>query len=212
MSRSSIPKRTGHFDNRHSRWVARLKVALPLAALAILSTLFLVADRRGSGDSIPFTDVEIDRILTEGRIANPDYAGLGSDGAAVTLRAAEAQPGTSDQDTSRATTVSGSWTSRSGAEVTLTSERGTLSRANDDIRVEGDVRVVDAQGYTVESDALEVDGTTNDIASPGPVTGVGPVGRIEAGAMALSQNDDTPTMRFTNGVRVVYDPATPESE
>ena len=212
MSRTSASRRTGHYDNRHSRWVARLKVALPLAALVILSTLFLIADRRGTGDTIPFSDVEIDRILTEGRIANPDYSGVGADGAAIILRATEAQPGTANSDIARATSVSGIWTSRSGAEVTLSSRTGSLHRANDDIRVEGDVQIVDAQGYIVESDALEVDGTTSDIASPGPVTGTGPVGRIEAGAMALSQNDDTPTMRFTKGVRVVYDPATPPSE
>ena len=119
MSRTQAPSRARHFDNRHSRWVARMKVALPLAALAILSTLFLVADRRGSGDTIPFSEVEIDRILTEGRIANPDYSGVGTDGAAVTLRAVEAQPGNADQDLSRATTISGTWTSQSGAAVTL---------------------------------------------------------------------------------------------
>ena len=74
------------------------------------------------------------------------------------------------------------------------------------------MRIVDAQGYTIESDALTVSGETNDIASPGAVTGIGPVGRIEAGAMALRQQDDTPTMRFTNGVHVVYQPPTPQSE
>ena len=212
MARSTASRRHGHFDNRHSRWVARLKVLLPILAVAILSTLFLVADRRGSGEEIPFSDMEIDRILTEGRLANPDYSGVGTDGAAVNLRAVEAQPGGPDDDLSRATTVTGSWTSPSGAGVTLSSDAASLRRSDDDIRVEGNVRVEDAQGYVVTSDALEVDGTTNDIASPGPVIGDGPVGRIEAGAMALSQSDGAPTMRFTKGVRVIYDPSTPQGD
>ncbi|KKK72711.1 hypothetical protein LCGC14_2901140, partial [marine sediment metagenome] len=81
----------GH-DNSYSRLVAWLKVALPLLALAILSTVFLVAERRGTRNEIPYSRGEIDEILREQRIRNPNYAGVTKDGSAVAFSADSARP------------------------------------------------------------------------------------------------------------------------
>ena len=63
-------------DNLHSRLVGVLKVLLPLLALAILSTLFLVSRKINPEDAIPYADVDIeDRLrdpkMTGAALSNP---------------------------------------------------------------------------------------------------------------------------------------------
>lgn len=186
--------------------MARLKVILPLSALAILSTLFLVADRRGA-NGVSITDtVTLDRLLTEGRVANPSFSGVGDGGASVEFLAEEAKPATDDGGDVEASRLRGTWQSVSGAEVTLTGLHGRLFADTGDVAVDGDVNVIDSQGYRLASEALKIDGVTKNIVSPGPVVGTGPATRIEAGGMRIEQRAGTPLAIFTDGVRVIYDP------
>ena len=46
--------------DRHTRIVGWLKIGLPLAALAILSTLFLLSRRIEPADDLPFAQVELE--------------------------------------------------------------------------------------------------------------------------------------------------------
>ena len=78
--------------DRHTRVVGWLKVALPPAALAILSTLFLVARRIDPEAALPYAEVDVEDLAREPRMTAPTYAGLTSDGAALTLSAKEARP------------------------------------------------------------------------------------------------------------------------
>ncbi len=54
---------------------------MPLAALAILSTLFLVARTIDPSDAIKFTDLDVEDRLRDPRMTAPTYAGVTSDGA-----------------------------------------------------------------------------------------------------------------------------------
>jgi lipopolysaccharide export system protein LptC len=78
--------------DRHSRVVGWLKVALPLAALAILSTLFLLSDRIDPEDALPYAEVDVEELAREPRMTAPTYAGMTTDGAALSLTAVEARP------------------------------------------------------------------------------------------------------------------------
>ena len=71
----------------HSRLVGWLKLALPLAALVILSTLFLIADRIDPEAAIPYANVDVEDLARDPRMTTPSYAGLTSDGSALTLTA-----------------------------------------------------------------------------------------------------------------------------
>ena len=71
----------------HTRVVTWLKIALPLAALAILSTLFLLADKIDPEDALPYAEVDVEDLAREPRMTLPSYAGTTSDGAALSLTA-----------------------------------------------------------------------------------------------------------------------------
>ena len=69
----------------HSRLVGWLKVALPLTALALLSTLFLVARKIDPEAALPYAEVDVAERIREPRMTAPTYAGVTEDGATLTI-------------------------------------------------------------------------------------------------------------------------------
>jgi len=79
-------------DNLHSRLVAGMKILLPLAALGMLSTLFLISERFDPGEAVPPAAIELrDRARDEGA-TNAALAGVTRGGHEVLLRAARFVP------------------------------------------------------------------------------------------------------------------------
>lgn len=199
------------FDNRHSRIVAWLKVILPLAALAILSTLFLLADRRGDDRELPYSQVDIDRMVNEQRIANPNYSTVTAGGTALTLSADEVRPDEDDASRMVAGDVIGVIEPGPGTRIDVSSD-WALTRDGGRVALTGDVTVRSTTGYRLDSEVLEIDTETATATSPGPVTGASPLGRIAAGGMELVETDGRYLLNFTDGVRVLYDPRRSEGE
>lgn len=199
------------FDNRHSRIVAWLKVVLPLAALAILSTLFLLADRRGDNRELPYSQVEIDRMVNEQRIANPNYSTVTDDGTALALSADEVRPDEDDPSEMIAANVIGVIEPEPGTRIDVSSDRA-LTRDGRTVALTGDVAIRSTTGYRLDSEALSIDIETATATSPGRVTGTGPLGRMEAGALELTETDGRYLLNFTGGVKVLYVPGRREGE
>ena len=203
MQSAARPARRGKYDNRHSAWVARLKVVLPLIALAILSTVFLLADRREPDGRA--REGEAAAPVTGGRVARPDYSGVAANGAALYLTAREAQPVTPGGEIV-AQDLRGVWEGSGGARVVVTSRDGTLAENGRTATLTGDVGIVSESGFRLTSRRMDVDAEAGRLTSPGPVEGMGPPGRIAAGAMTVRQSGDSPLITFTDGVKVLYDP------
>lgn len=91
----------------HTRLIGWLKILLPLMALAILSTLFLVARTVNPDDAIPYAEVDVAERLREPRMTAPTYAGLTEDGAALSVAANEARPAADDTTGPSATALIG---------------------------------------------------------------------------------------------------------
>ena len=72
--------RSPHRDNLHSRLVAILKVTLPLLALVILSTLFLISRKINPEDAIPYADVDIEDRLRDPKMTGASLSGMTPDG------------------------------------------------------------------------------------------------------------------------------------
>ena len=70
------------------------------------------------------------------------------------------------------------------------------------------MNIVSTTGYEVNTDRLEARLDVLYAETPGEVTGKGPPGTLEAGRMILTENAETGTahLRFTDGVKLVYQP------
>ncbi|MFC2969928.1 LPS export ABC transporter periplasmic protein LptC [Acidimangrovimonas pyrenivorans] len=198
------------FDNAHSRLVAWLKILLPLAALAILSTLFLFSRTIDPSRAIPFARVDVKELAREPRITGPNYAGVTSDGTAVTLSARTAKP---DADNgASATGLHARLDTPDGARTDITAGDGAVDPTAGKMVLEGGVKVISSTGYTIDAAKLTGALGKTDVQSDGPVRASGPLGTLDAGAMHLRQEPGTTAepggyvLVFKDGVKLVYQP------
>ena len=191
----------------HSRLVAFLKVALPLAALGLLSTLFLLSRSVDPMATIPFGEAEISERLREGVVTGPHFSGTTRGGEPIEITAASARPG-SEGAFARAEDIRAEIGMSGGGRVTLSAATGSFDPDNDLARFDGMVEITTTTGYTLTTDAMESRIEELELHSDGPVEGSGPFGNITAGQMFISSDAQTNDahLLFKNGVKLIYDP------
>lgn len=192
----------------HTRAVKWLKLALPLVALAILSTLFLVADQIDPEDALPFAEVDVEDLAREPRMTLPSYAGTTSDGAALSLTAGAAIPGTADR-AAEALDVRLELVTPDGAVTGVHAASAVMDAAGKRVILSGGVTVTASQGYQFETQEVTASLDRSGLEATSEVKVSSPAGEIIAGGMSLRKDNRTPgayLMVFNKGVRLVYLP------
>lgn len=192
-------------DTRHSRFVALAKVILPLIALALLSTVFLIARAPGTAGPVPYASGTVEDLAREPRLSSPTYTGVASDGSRIVISAASARPndGGATIETPAAEIVQ-----PSGTVIEMSAGLGELIEAENLVRLTGLARIVTSSGYAMETIGADTDLTTGRITSHGRVAVQSPEAEITAGLVTFEPGDDTngPRLLFSDGVVLTYDP------
>lgn len=194
--------------DRHTRVVGWLKVALPLTALAILSTLFLVARRVDPEAALPYAEVDVEDLAREPRMTAPTYAGTTEDGASVTLSADEARPA-AEGSPARAAGLKLDLATPDGGRTELVAAEAQMDDTARELVLSGGVTVTTSTGYRLETAEILAKLDRTGLESRAPVKATGPAGEITADGMVLSQDSGTPgsyVLVFKGGVRLVYQP------
>ena len=197
----------------HSRAVVAARVGLPVAALALLSTLFLAARTVDPSAAIPFADVALSERVRDQQLTAPRVTGRAGGGTAFEIRADAARPDPEDPrriHVDRLGLVLGLPTDPSITRVAA--DRGEVDSAARTLVLEGAVVIRTTDGFRLRSDRLEGSLGRLRILSPGPVRGEAPFGTLRAGAMTLTEGAGGGGGRrlvFTGGVEVLYAPPTP---
>ncbi len=194
--------------DRHTRLVGWLKVALPLTALAILSTLFLVAHRIDPEAALPYAEVDVEDLAREPRMTAPTYAGTTEDGAALTLSASEARP-EADGVAATAAGLRLELATPDGGRTELVAAEAVMEDATRQVILSGGVVLSTSNGYRLETAEVVAKLDRTGLESRAPVVATGPAGEIRAEGMALSQDNRTPgayVLVFKGGVRLVDQP------
>lgn len=192
-------------ETLHSRLVGALRLLLPLMALALLSTLFLLPREIDPSRALPYATVDAEALARDPRITEPRFSGMTDDGTAVTMTARSVRIAAGPDETIRAEGAEAIFAAADGSLRTFTARDAELDRAGGWLELRGDVRMTDSRGYSVESGHIRTSLDRDVAESPGPVVAVGPQGRIEAGAMRLTAGD-AGRMQFTGGVRLLHPP------
>lgn len=194
--------------DRYSRLVAWLKVLLPLTALGLLSTLFLLSRNIDPAASIPFAEAEIQERLREEQITGPFFSGTTDGGDMVSISAGTMRMG--EGQNNRADDLSAQIDLESGARVVMSSEGGSFGMLNGISTLTGNVVITTSTGYKIATDTLTANFDTLYIEAPGAIMGNSPIGTLNAGKMKLERpmGSDNAHLVFTNGVKLLY---TPES-
>lgn len=191
----------------HSRLVGWLKVALPLMALAILSTLFLVARKVDPDSALPYAEVDIADRIREPRMTDAAYAGVTKDGSRITVTANEARPG--DGTGASAARVAAQLATPDGAHTALTAGALQVRESAGQLLLQQGVLVATSTGYELRTDAMQLALDRTGAESLGPVEGFGPPGRITAGRMQIRPSEAGQgeyLLVFNGRVSLIYDP------
>ena len=199
-------------DNRYSQLVTVLKVALPLAALVLLSVMFLLSRGREPGGGLPYGEADLEALAQGPRVTAPEYAGVTSDGAVLTVSAERARPGPD-----AAGRPGGSATgegvrllliSPEGLRSDLSAREVRIDKAASVLLMSGDVVLRHSGAYEIRSAAISAALDRTLFVSPGAVTAEAPAGRIEAGSMRIERAaaDAPHVLVFKDGVKLVYEP------
>jgi lipopolysaccharide export system protein LptC len=199
-------------SDTHSRVVGWLKVVLPLLALVLLSTLFLLSDRIDPEDAIPYAEVDVEALALDPRMTAPIYAGITEDGTAITVTAKEARP-SSDEEAADAVGIQARLEMPGGGSAEIDAAEARVDNAAGNLRLSGGVTLKSSAGYTVTTDALTARLDRSGAESTGAVQAEGPAGVLTAGkfSMQFEQGADQEAGRtyllvFTDRVKLVYQP------
>jgi len=191
----------------YSRMVAFLKVLLPLAALGILSTLFLLSRSIDPTATIPFAEDEMTDRMRGQQVTAPFFYGTTANGDDITVTASLALPGGPDVPAVAKDLVA-RITMADGTLFVLNADSGTVAIDQDMATFVGNVRIETSSGFALTTELLNtaLSGVSGD--SPGKIDGFGPLGTFSADQMHFSaKNQGGPVhMVFKNRVKLVYDP------
>ncbi|MDU9006598.1 hypothetical protein [Sedimentitalea todarodis] len=193
--------------DRYSRTVAFLRVLLPLSALAILATLFLLSRSQDQVAVIPFSEADVSARTKGQQVTRPVFSGTTTKGEEIIVTADSARPG-NDTTPGDADNLSARLKLAGGQLIKLRSDAGSLNPVGDIATFEGNVRIETSTGLVVLTEMMntaldDIEGNT-----PGTVTGSGPMGDFTAGNMEFSakSGEGDVHMLFKNGVKLIYDP------
>lgn len=196
-------------DNFHTRLVNWAKIILPLVALGLLSTIFLLSQKVDLSDRIPFADVDLAQRAHDQGATNPSFAGVTLGGEEISFRASSVRPDPDDRERVLAQNAAATLRLNGGGVVDIAALRGEANQLRMTARLEGDVQVITTTGYDIRTEAIDTRFDTLFAETPGPVSGTGPPGALSAGRMILMSDPETGAahLQFTDGVKLVYNPA-----
>ncbi len=195
--------------DRYSRLVLWLKIALPLLALAILSTLFFVAETLDPEAAIPYAKVDVDRILREQGVSRPSFGGVTDSGVAISLTAQYIRPDGEARQQLTGYDLNAALDLPSGGHINVSSPVGMVDGSDQTATLAGGALLESSTGYTVTTDEITASIADGSVVANGQITATGPAGEIHAGHMVLAPaNDDTDAYRlvFSDGVRLIFRP------
>ncbi|MEO1139484.1 MAG: LPS export ABC transporter periplasmic protein LptC [Pseudomonadota bacterium] len=195
-------------DNLYSRLVAWMKIILPLAALGLLSTLFLISHNIDPTKSIPFAEIDLEQRAQDQGATNAAFAGVTNGGDEVLVTAVTARPAQNDARRIEAEEVTAELRLVSGTIIDIVSDEGDVHQSDYTATLSGNVMVHTTTGYDIRTQRLNTRFDALYAESPGPIEGAGPPGDLSAGRMVLTSHEETGDahLLFTDGVKLVYTP------
>lgn len=192
----------------YSRLIGMLKVALPLAALVLLSMLFMVARTLDPEAALPYAQVDIDEMLRDPRLTAPTYSGVTREGDEVVFTAATAHPGGVAGTGARAMAPLLRLIGSDGGETRVSADEARIDPAARELALTGNVQLLTAAGLRLETGELVANLDRSRLQGPGRVLAEAPQGRIEAGGFLLTRGaaPGQEVLVFNGGVKLLYQP------
>ena len=190
----------------YTRFVGWMKVILPLVALGLLSTLFLLSKSVDTTGDLPIAEVDLEQRAQDQGATDPSFAGVAPDGEQVMFRAKTVRPDPAREDYVLADDVTAELILNGGGVINITGDSGEANQNLMVAQIKGDVRIVTSTGYDLRTDQIDGAFETLSAQTAGRVVGNGPPGDLDAGQLEIRSNEETGNMHllFTEGVKLIY--------
>jgi lipopolysaccharide export system protein LptC len=190
----------------YSKFTSLLKVALASTAVALMSSVFLLARAPVKDGSILYAEYE--QVAREQRMSELQSGGLSDDGSIVKLDALVA---VAKGDVTTAETLTANIVSADGTYIDIRASAGEINSATQTLRLTDLVWLKTSSSYEMETFGLTADMNTGRIVSDGAVEVQAPYGTLTAGQLIIETPVDSEgqKMVFQNGVELVYIPGNP---
>lgn len=190
-----------------------LRLVLPLSALALMATVFLLARSIDPDVAITTIGRDIAALTREPRIGGARIALMTRDDSAVIIHAevirSDAVANTADPLRLYLDGPIGSISLRNDTQVQFKAQTGTVDQAADTLVMQGGVTIETSDGYSVHLPELRSRLSHVDIRGVDGVRGHGPAGELSAATLHLTQHaTDTEgyVLAFKGNVRLLYIP------
>jgi lipopolysaccharide export system protein LptC len=189
--------------NLYSQFVGFLKIILPLAALALMSTVFLFARAPSQENAIPYAEIEA--LAQEPRLSGAQLSGMTDDGSVIELTARTTRP---SGDTISAEALAAGIDTADGIRIDIRAGGGEIDNTTRIARLTGLAHLQTSNGFEMEAAGFSADLTTGRIRSDGALEVQAPFGSLTAGQLVIEtpEGADGQVMLFQNGVRLLYTP------
>lgn len=194
----------------YSRAIAWLKILLPLMALAILSTLFLLARPTYQEATLPFAQIEVEEKLRAQGITNPFFAGQTETGDAISMTAAFARPNPDALHLADTQNIDVMIEFIDGSHARFLAGQAQMNTRKQTVVMSQNVQITSSTGIKLAAQNLWIDLLNGSAETQDTVSGNAPFGTFQAGSMSLSTSEaeGKARFRFDKGVKLVYTPST----
>lgn len=193
-------------DRAYTRVIQGLKVTLPLVALVLLSTMFLLSRKIDPTAAIALSDRVFRDKIDRSQMSNPKFDGNTSSGKSMVVTANSARPDPEVEGKTYGQVVNALITMDSGEIMNVDADTGIVDEAQDLAVLSGNVHITTTDGYDFKTSQLTSLISKVEGESAGEVSGFGPPGTLDAGKMFIKTDENTGKLHllFTKGVHVVY--------
>lgn len=190
----------------YSRLVAWAKIVLPIIAIGLLSTLFLLSRSVDPLATLPFSQSDLEERTRNQQISSPEVYGVTERGDYIALRSKFARAAEANSNAMEAENVTAQIKLVSGTIVKLASSEALYDAEAAAVGLSGYVSAETSTGYSFTATGFDVNMKTLDASSRGAVKGRGPEGEIDAGQMQITvpQGEKDAHILLTGGVKLLY--------
>ncbi len=200
--------RTAGQARAHTRFVRRMRLALPLAAFAIVAVLFAWPQMDRTMEPVRASAVDGGPVQGRNEVLNPRFESRDEKRQPYTITATRAVQNPANPDEILLETPLADLTLTTGKWIAAESRAGVFEQKKRFLKLQGDVKLYHDDGYEITTDALEIDIESRTVRAPGPVIGHGPAGSLEAKG-GLSARTDTGVVILKGPARLVLTQALP---
>ncbi|MGH1579114.1 LPS export ABC transporter periplasmic protein LptC [Planktotalea sp.] len=193
-------------DHAYTRIIRGLKVTLPIVALILLSTMFMLSRKVDPSAAAALSNQAFKERIESSQLSDPQYDGNTNSGKSLTVTAQSARPDPKIEGKTYGQVVNAVINLDSGEVMTVDADTGVINEAEDFAVLSGNVHIVTSDGYDMRTSQLTSLLSKIEGESAGPVAGFGPPGTLNAGKMYMQTDDETGRVLilFTQGVHLVY--------